>query len=75
MRQLAVGTASCLLALLARVKGRSVERPGSEGKVGYQVVHGWPALPDGYALGQATEVDFDFQNRVWVFQLADFTRE
>ena len=75
MRKLAIGTASCQLAVLARVKGRPVERPGSEDKAGYQVVHGWPALPDGYALGQATEVDVDSRNRVWVFRLADFTRE
>lgn len=75
MRKLAIGTASCLLAVLACVKGRPVERPGSEGKVGFQVVHGWPALPEGYALGQATEVDVDSQNRVWVFHLADLTRE
>lgn len=72
MRQLAIRTASCLLAVLACVKGRPVARPG---RVGYQVVHGWPALPDGYALGQAKEVDVDSQNRVWVFQLAEFTRE
>ena len=33
----------------------------------YQVVHGWPQLPDGYALGQVTGVDVDSHNCVWVF--------
>ena len=37
----------------------------------YKVVHGWPALPDGYALGQVTGVEVDSQNRVWVFHRAE----
>lgn len=36
----------------------------------YEVVHGWPALPAGYALGQVVGVDVDSQNRVWVFHRA-----
>ncbi|MBI3694770.1 MAG: hypothetical protein HY238_08025 [Acidobacteria bacterium] len=33
----------------------------------YQVVHGWPQLPDGFALGQVSGVDVDSHNHVWVF--------
>lgn len=33
----------------------------------YQVVHGWPKLPDGYALGQVTGVDVGPSGDVWVF--------
>lgn len=33
----------------------------------YEVVHGWPVLPDGYTLGQAAGVEVDSHNHVWVF--------
>jgi peptidylamidoglycolate lyase len=33
----------------------------------YQVVHGWPILPDGYILGQVSGVAVDSHNHVWVF--------
>jgi peptidylamidoglycolate lyase len=36
----------------------------------YEVVHGWPELPPGEILGQATGVDVDSQGNVWVFHRA-----
>ena len=33
----------------------------------YQVVHGWPILPDGFALGQVTGVEVDSHDKVFVF--------
>ena len=33
----------------------------------YKVVHGWPSIPDGYALGQTAGVVVDSHNHVWVF--------
>ncbi|MDA1313233.1 MAG: peptidyl-alpha-hydroxyglycine alpha-amidating lyase family protein [Acidobacteria bacterium] len=33
----------------------------------YEVVHGWPQLPEGFALGQTTGVEVDSKNRVLVF--------
>lgn len=36
----------------------------------YQVVHGWPKLPDGRVLGQATGVDLDPRGNVYVFHRA-----
>lgn len=36
----------------------------------YQVVHGWPKLPDGYALGQVTGVDVGPDGDIWVFHRA-----
>ena len=36
----------------------------------YEVVHGWPDLPAGEILGQATGVDVDSKGRVWVFHRA-----
>lgn len=39
----------------------------------YAVVHGWPTLPPGYMLGQATGVGIDSANRVYVFQRAGRT--
>ena len=32
----------------------------------YQVVHGWPVLPDDFMFGAVTGVGIDSQNRVWV---------
>ena len=39
----------------------------------HQVVHGWPELPEGEILGQATGVDVDPQGNVWVFHRAGRT--
>jgi len=36
----------------------------------YEVVHGWPELPLGEILGQATGVDVDSKGDVWVFHRA-----
>lgn len=36
----------------------------------YSVVHGWPNLPAGHMLGQATGVGVDSRNRVFVFHRA-----
>jgi peptidylamidoglycolate lyase len=36
----------------------------------YQVVHGWPQLPEGRILGQATGVDIDPRGNVFVFHRA-----
>ena len=47
------------------------EQPGGGRAPGYEVVRGWPDLPEGYALGEATGVDVDSQNRVWVFHRAE----
>ncbi len=38
--------------------------------VGYQVVHGWPELPPGEMLGQATGVGIDSHGSVLVFHRA-----
>ena len=61
-------TLFCLLAGLACVV-TTQEEGGGEAPA-YQVVHGWPSLPEGYALGQVVGVDVDSQNRVWVFHRA-----
>jgi peptidylamidoglycolate lyase len=61
-------TLFCLLAGLACVV--TTQEEGGSADPAYQVVHGWPALPEGYALGQVVGVDVDSQNRVWVFHRA-----
>jgi len=33
----------------------------------YQVVHGWPIVPDQFAFAEVSGVGVDSQNRVWVF--------
>ena len=37
----------------------------------YQVVHGWPQLPEGFALGHVTGVEVDSHNHVFVFHRGD----
>jgi len=37
----------------------------------YQVVAGWPSLPEGFEMGEAAGVDVDSQGRVWVFHRGD----
>jgi peptidylamidoglycolate lyase len=38
----------------------------------YEVVHGWPIVPDQFAFGQVSGVGVDSQNRVWVFHRGQF---
>ena len=37
----------------------------------YEVVHGWPALPEGFMFGHVTGVGVDSRNQVFVFHRAD----
>jgi peptidylamidoglycolate lyase len=37
----------------------------------YSVVHGWPALPEGFVLGQVSGVSVDSHNHVFVFHRAE----
>ena len=37
----------------------------------YQVVHGWPTLPEGFAFGQVAGVGVDSHNHVFVFHRGD----
>jgi peptidylamidoglycolate lyase len=37
----------------------------------YQVVHGWPKLPEGFAFGQVSGVGVDSHNHVFVFHRGD----
>ena len=60
-----LGGAFCLLAGLACVVATQEE--AATGPPSYEVVHGWPSLPEGFTLGQVVGVDVDSQNRVWVF--------
>jgi len=60
LRALTVAIAICLIGPL----------PASAQSPGYAVVHGWPVMPSGYALGQVTGVGVDSHNRVFVFHRA-----
>ena len=70
MKRIVLGAAACLLASLACLVTTQDDQSNGGGDPSYKVVHGWPALPDGYALGQVTGVGVDSQNRVWVFHRA-----
>jgi DNA-binding beta-propeller fold protein YncE len=39
----------------------------SSGKRTYEVVHGWPQLPEGYAFGKVSGIGVDSHNHVFVF--------
>lgn len=47
--------------------------PGAAPGITYEVVHGWPELPPGEILGQATGVDVDSHGDVFVFHRAGRT--
>ena len=61
IRPLAVGALSAALVLFAEAAQPSAQ---------YAVVHGWPMMPEGYILGQATGVGVDSHNHVFVFHRA-----
>ncbi len=61
MRRIALLAAFILLASF------TLPPLGSNSRGTYEVVHGWPVLPDGYTLGQAAGVEVDSHNHVWVF--------
>ena len=61
MRRLALLAAFAVLAAL------TLPPLSSDNHGVYEVVHGWPVLPDGYTLGQAAGVEVDSHNHVWVF--------
>ena len=48
--------------LVARVGG-----PALLAADNYEVVHGWPILPDGFAFREVSGVGVDSHNHVWVF--------
>lgn len=37
----------------------------------YEVVHGWPKVPEGFVLGQVTGVDVDGHGHVFIFRRAE----
>ena len=47
------------------------EAPGEKAAQPYHVVHGWPALSEGFMLGHVTGVGVDSHNHVFVFHRAD----
>jgi peptidylamidoglycolate lyase len=62
MRRFALALTAALLALHPAASGQS-----PSGASGYQVVHGWPVLLDGFVLGPAAGVAVDSKGHVWVF--------
>src|SRR5262249_31907771 len=57
---------SLLVLLVAAANTAQAETPDP-----YSVVHGWPVLPDGMALGQVSGVSVDSHNHVFVFHRAE----
>jgi peptidylamidoglycolate lyase len=59
-----------LLGIACIGLGRSGEtkpKAGTKPGTSYQVVHGWPTLPEGFSFGHATGVAVDSHNHVWVY--------
>lgn len=52
----------CVILAASAVSGQQRELRGP-----YEVVHGWPQMPEGRILGQATGVDVDSRGQVYVF--------
>ena len=55
---------------LDRESVNSANEPADPSGTTYGVVHGWPVLPEGRILGQATGVGVDSHNHVFVFHRA-----
>lgn len=69
-----------LLAPLLATPGCSDERPAPEkppAEATYEVVSGWPSLPEGVELGESAGVAVDSHNHVFVFHRAgaEFTND
>lgn len=47
------------------------DQPATDVPKTYPVVHGWPKLPNGFALGQVSGVGVDSHNHVFVFHRGD----
>ena len=61
-----------IIGLLSASVGRAAQgpashRPGLAACPGYQVVHGWPILPDGEVLGAVAGVGVDSHGNVYAF--------
>ena len=63
-------TATLLTALALATLTLTTPAPVANAAERYEVVHGWPELPPGEILGQATGVDVDSKGNVWVFHRA-----
>jgi peptidylamidoglycolate lyase len=61
-----IGFCSLLSVQVVSARERQIPQP-------YKVVHGWPQLPQGRILGQATGVDVDSHGNVFVFHRAGRT--
>ena len=58
------------VAVISALIGATVEAQSAERIETYAVVHGWPQLPEGETLGQATGVGVDPKGNIWVFHRA-----
>ncbi len=62
-----ITTLTITIAAVVASEAESASKSSSE----YAVVHGWPRLPQGQILGQATGVDVDSHGHVFVFHRAE----
>ncbi len=62
-----------LVALCLICGGAAIAWPRvpSDAASPYQVVHGWPQLPEGFALGQVSGVGVDSHDHIFVFHRGD----
>lgn len=60
-----------MLSLVAVCATLILAGAASGGRSHYEVVHGWPRLPEGYAFGQVPGIGVDSHNHVFVFHRSD----
>ena len=64
-------TMMVVMALVLFAEASAAPRPArAPHRAGYHVVHGWPKLPEGRALGSVAGVSVDRSGNVWVFHRA-----
>jgi peptidylamidoglycolate lyase len=69
-RRVASSMLSRTLAALALLFTAALPAGSAQPADRYAVVRGWPVMPEGYVLGQATGVGVDSHNHVFVFHRA-----
>jgi len=63
--------ATLIVLFLAAVSSVAPQPRASAAPSSYEVVHGWPQLPDGFAFGQVSGVGVDSHSHVFVFHRGD----
>ena len=72
-RSFGVAIFAVYLTITGAPKAQSAPDGGTQARLSYQVVHGWPVLPDGETLGAVAGLGVDSHGHIFVFHRAGRT--